>query len=397
MYLSHVKIKNHPILGDIDISLINPKTKKPYSTIAFVGENGCGKTTILKELFDYPDSKYLVEKEKDMEFDALYLQQGSLHHVAMREIRKIIDDSDIYALRNHNGYYYKEALDNNVVINNKEEALKLINFLGDETIYKLLEEDHVGEVYCSQEVSEKIDGVKHGYNITTYSSGQQEILLKLKDIRTISSTTNCVLLDEPETSLHPRWQKDIVKLIRMMCKNKQGEYPQMFLATHSEKVLQSIIENEDALIVRLYKENGRVQCETILKMDLCLPEPTFAELDYFVFHIPSMDYHDQLFTYFGSFYNKDTSTAIDLKIEKNTGKIYGKAKVDDFRKPRTFFKFNKMYVTKMLPTYIRDFFHHPNEIQEPTPLELEKSINLLRDLVKFIKNKPESELDDDNE
>ena len=105
MYLSHLKIKNHPIVKDIDVDLINPVTKKPYSIIALVGENGCGKTTILKELFDYPDSKYIVDKEK-MEFDALFLEQGSLHHNAMREIRKIIDDIIFKAEAFHDAWNY---------------------------------------------------------------------------------------------------------------------------------------------------------------------------------------------------------------------------------------------------------------------------------------------------
>ena len=48
MYLSHLHIKNHPILKDLNLDLINPKTNEPYAVVAFVGENGCGKTTILR-------------------------------------------------------------------------------------------------------------------------------------------------------------------------------------------------------------------------------------------------------------------------------------------------------------------------------------------------------------
>ena len=128
MYLSHLRIKNHPILKDIDIDLINPLTKQPYLIIAFVGENGCGKTTILKTLFDYPDSKYIIDKER-MVFDALFLEQGSLHHNAMREIRKLIDESDFYTPRNRDGYMSEEPLDKDVAINNKEEALHRIRLL----------------------------------------------------------------------------------------------------------------------------------------------------------------------------------------------------------------------------------------------------------------------------
>ena len=64
MYLKYLRIRNHPVLNDIDLDFINPKTNSPYSVIAFVGENGCGKTTLLNEVFNYEDSKYIADKEK---------------------------------------------------------------------------------------------------------------------------------------------------------------------------------------------------------------------------------------------------------------------------------------------------------------------------------------------
>ena len=50
MYLYHLNIKNHPILKDLKLNLTNPNTNQPYAVVAFVGENGCGKTTILNEI-----------------------------------------------------------------------------------------------------------------------------------------------------------------------------------------------------------------------------------------------------------------------------------------------------------------------------------------------------------
>lgn len=394
MYLSHLKIKNHPILGDLELNLTNPKTNKPYAVIAFVGENGCGKTTILNEIFNYAKSEFVYDKQTPYTivpkpFDALYLRQGSLHRNAMKEVRKLIDGKDMYPTNSaaYTGGANPFGLRSNNAVNRINEGLKLLEKLGDDEITTIFKENHIDEVWCSDEVTKMIDGKEHGYNITNYSSGQQEILLKIKDIRKMASGTDCVLIDEPETSLHPRWQKEIVNLIKLMLTDVDGNVPQIFLATHSEKVLESLIARDDVLIVRLSKQDGDIKTETIDEMDLRLPTPTFAELDYVVFHIPSLDYHDQLFTYFGAFFDKDTSTAIDLKVERKSEKLYGKKNIDEYKKERVNSRFDKVYITKMLPTYIRDYFHHPNEIQAPTEDELVKSIELMRALIKYMEEK----------
>ena len=405
MYLSHIKIKNHPILKDIDISLINPRTNKPYSIVAFVGENGCGKTTLLNELFEYEFSKYIIEKEFDErlmidrhdKFTVLYLKQGSIYSNAMSEIKALINDGGNYSpYRRDYSFREKDSYERKVetIINNKEDGLKLIELLGDKDICELFKEGHIKDAYCSSDVSQLISGQNRGYNITKYSSGQREIILKLRDLELMTSNTDFVLLDEPETSLHPRWQKDIVRLMRLLSKDVNGNYPQFFIATHSEKVLESLIGTEDTLIVGLSKDSGNISVKTIDEMDLRLPRATFAEVDYIVFNIPSLDYHDQLFTYFGQFFNKDSSTGIDLKVERIAQKVYGKAKVQEYEKGRTFTVRNKVYFTKMLPTYIRDFFHHPGEIVPPTEEELVKSIELLRKLIEYLKEKGEEVLEE---
>ena len=392
MYLSHLHIKNHPILKDLKLDLMNPKTNEPYAVVAFVGENGCGKTTLLNEIFNYEKSEFIIDKQTPYTlvpktFDVLYLRQGSLHKNAMKEVRKLIDGQDLYPTNSakYEGGAGPFALRSNNAINRVDKGVELLETLGDDAITEIFKEDHIAEVYCSTDVSKKIDGREHGYNITNYSSGQQEILLKLKDLKSMASGTDCVLLDEPETSLHPRWQKEIVHLIELMLE-AGGMVPQIFLATHSEKVLESLISRDDVLIVRLSKDNGDIKTETVSEMDLCLPSPTFAELDYVVFHIPSLSYHDELFNYFQYLIGKNSTVAVDEKIQLYGSKVF-KNDMSKYEKTRIYSVHGKPYTTNTLPTYIRDFFHHPNEMQAPTNDELELSIFCLRDLVKYLVNR----------
>lgn len=378
MYLRYLHIKDHPILKDISLNFTNPKTGEPYSIVAFVGENGCGKTTLLNEIFNYANSKHIVDKEyvlfSVVPYNSLFLRQNSLVRNAFKEIGKRIDGKERYEVHSFNNvgkliYTYSP-------MNDKKEGLKVLDVLDDGEILKLFREDAIENVVCGSEISQLIDGRKEGYDISKYSSGQQEVLLKLKDLKEYCSGTDSVLLDEPETSLHPRWQREIVNLVRaLLCRPDARDVPQIFLATHSEKVLQSLLGNEDALIIRLFKEKGMIKNETINQMHLLLRRPTFAELDYVIFKIDSYEYCNELFDLLEWLYNVSGDRGVDRNIQKSEfydeSKHYKEWYNDKFGKVTCF----------TLPVYVRNYFHHPKDRVEPTPQELHEAIELLRNIV----------------
>lgn len=374
-FLNEININSHEILGNLHINLINPKTNKPYSIVVFVGENGCGKTTLLTELSQTPGHHFV------------FLRQNSMFVGLSNESYKLIcGKDDLYPIQNNEdltGGMNVFSLRANNTANNTVACIELLKSLNDESLIEIYKSGKLDHSRCGGEATRIIDGKKDFFDLNTLSSGQQEILLKLKTLKQAQVATDFVLLDEPETSLHPRWQKRIVYLIRDIIADKDGNIPQLFVATHSEKVLESLISNDDALIIRLFKEEKVIKAETIRQMDLCLPTTTFAELDYVVFHISSLDYHDELFNYFQFLIDKNSTVAVDEKLQLYGTKVF-KEEMKKYEKTRVYTVHNRPYTTNTLPTYIRDFFHHPNEIKVPSDDEIKLSISFLRIIIKYL-------------
>lgn len=60
MLISRITYNNHPILGNLDLDLVNTTTGKPFNTVIFAGENGTGKTTILESLSHFLNQNPMV-------------------------------------------------------------------------------------------------------------------------------------------------------------------------------------------------------------------------------------------------------------------------------------------------------------------------------------------------
>ena len=75
-----------------------------------------------------------------------------------------------------------------------------------------------------------------------------------------------ILIDEPELSLHPKWQQRIIEVYK-----KIGENNQIIVATHSPHILGSI-SNENIFI--LYRnENGKIEAKTGAELDSSYGQP----------------------------------------------------------------------------------------------------------------------------
>ena len=392
MRLSQIEFKDHPILKNLKISFVKDINTR-YSNIIFVGENGCGKTTILNELLNYDTSEYIVNKEQNCNLcgecvhKSIYVSQDIKFRNAVNNIKEKINGKRVYKdttdIDNTNGYEGANVMSlnkNNIVNDNRMLVEKLNDFHNERIKEFLMNKNERLMDDISKQVS--IDGNISIPKVDTYSSGEQELILRLETIKSrVSLNLDMILLDEPETSLHPKWQLKIIPFITDILKdNNSGERDlQLFIASHSENVLKSIFDRDDTLIVRLYKDNDEIKSQNITNLDTVLTKTTIAEIQYLVFDIISSEYHNQLYGKFLSLSGGNQSNVASYLREKyknNLQEILNKYG----------YSYNDRLDIEVLPTYIRNATDHPeNTDRNYNDEDLKKSIELLRKEIKEFK------------
>ncbi|CAK1250626.1 Predicted ATPase [Fructobacillus evanidus] len=95
------------------------------------------------------------------------------------------------------------------------------------------------------------------------------------------------LLDEPELYLHPKAQDNLLNAI-----NDLSEFDQFFITTHSPYILRHLRNNKDKVII-LNKSDKNSPIDT---NDLIFDSISIGEITYKAFHVPTADFHSELFT-----------------------------------------------------------------------------------------------------
>lgn len=218
----------------------------------------------------------------------------------------------------------------------------------------------------------------HDISIGALSSGEKQIVFRGAFLlqNQNSSKGCCILIDEPEISLHPIWQRKIYDYYKNLFIDITGnQTSQIFMATHSQYVLKSALDNPSNTLILLLKNSNSGFSVSHISTPLILPTITAAEINYNAFNIVSNDYHIELYGYLQSIIGNGCSVKdCDEFIKQHSdydAKLHYKPSC------YTNSKSGHKICYETLPTYIRNAIDHPDSTGTFTDDELQISIELL--------------------
>ena len=222
--------------------------------------------------------------------------------------------------------------------------------------------------------------------IDSLSTGEKQIVFRgiflLRNLNRLKG--GVLLIDEPELSLHPKWQNKILKYYQTLFTDPTTGLMQVqiIMATHSERILSAAFDDsaKNGVIV-LKNEEGSIT-SSLVNAPGVLPSVTSAETIYLAYDVPTVDYHIELFSHI----QRINATALgELNVKETDDYILNHAtydptihaRPDSFINPRTGHTTN--YTT--LPTFVRNRIDHPDPANSYTSDQLKISIELMREII----------------
>lgn len=128
-------------------------------------------------------------------------------------------------------YLDLEDRDRNLPANRYGQAVELVN--------SVLDGKKIARIQRGRVVVETDKGEAHG--LDDLSSGEKQIVLLLVEILRRIALGSVILLDEPEISLHPAWQRGLMAALDKIIEQYDA---QVILATHSLEIATSVMPHE---------------------------------------------------------------------------------------------------------------------------------------------------------
>ena len=307
MKIKNIKFNNHKILGNLEVDFLD-RNKEILDTVVIIGENGSGKTTLLKSIYNQMNWNTKVYEEVDakVEIDATKdeiklianTQDGS--DIAMwNEIKsKLYINEFIDEVKSGNEYSFQGEIKSKIIympteinfneLNRVDRTFKyeyeflnevnqniardlpsaIVNAINTEVFKnedlppkKSIEKicNDINSIFDCMDLSVKFIGLSkdeetrpifkdstgNEFDINGLSSGEKQLFIRALSLKFLNANNSIILIDEPEISLHPEWQRKIIKVYENIGKNNQ-----LIIATHSPHIVADIKAEQLRVIKR---------------------------------------------------------------------------------------------------------------------------------------------------
>lgn len=153
-----------------------------------------------------------------------------------------------------------------------------------------------------------------------------------------------IFIDEPEICLHPIAQLKLINAFESISKTKQ-----IFLATHSPLIFKNCCNDKVGMFI--FSKEFKIKKLQKINFHKIPWGPTWGEIIYFAYNLPTIEFHNELFGY------------LQEKTEKFEEKEFDEFLKDNGIKQDKIYKREKngklMEYNTTLCTYIRSQIHHP--------------------------------------
>ena len=313
MKIKNLHIKEFKGLRDISINF--EKNDEPLDLVVLAGSNGSGKTRILESILDYfqkivnhiehienenvagvffeTDEQSCLKEGYDSNMLYLILNYYNDENNVERG-RKVVEENlkvfpkIIYVPTETNfqkveiaspmlfrEYKFLNIVDSGLIKDVPSYIATRITELANEQesipmgeIRKAVFRE-INEIFEILDLDIKISGISKNaksipiftnsagdkFDINELSSGEKQLFLRTLAIKMLNPENSIILIDEPELSLHPKWQQRIVDVYRKIGKNNQ-----IIIATHSPHILGSVKKENIMLLDK--DDEGKIVVRT---------------------------------------------------------------------------------------------------------------------------------------
>ena len=250
MKIKSVHINKYKIFKDFKIDFCDTNGKV-LDVVLLVGINGSGKTSLLEFIRDRIQEEIYTTLDGKV---TLIDEQG--------EEKELLD----YEVNKPTVAYFKNIEDS---ISTKIAKATIIKYI-DKFIYE--DDKRSSDVYSKiqsliEDILETFDmqiefnsidkdrnvffnlkNEKNKISIDSISNGERHLINSIFNLYLNSDARNSILLiDEPENSLHPNWQNQIIKVYERFARENNN---QIILATHSPFIVGSVRKENIRILVR---------------------------------------------------------------------------------------------------------------------------------------------------